>query len=99
MNNVKFYSAFALLFFAALGLSYATLIISIGNPAVGILCLGLLNALGCYLLLGLGLAIPLVLLASIFGWLHLVLLLSGKIDPHLSQEGFFTVLNTLFKKI
>ncbi|MCS5710220.1 hypothetical protein [Candidatus Berkiella aquae] len=100
MSNIKFYSVFALIFFVVLGLGYAVLMLSMSDPMLGtITFLSTLSSLSCFLLLGLGLAIPAVLLASILGWLQLALLLSGNIDPHLSREGFFTVLNTLFKKI
>lgn len=100
MSNMKFYSALALTFFIVLGVGYAILMVSIANPALAtVTFLSSMSSLSCYLLLGLGLAIPAILLASILGWLQLALLLSGNIAPHLSREGFFTVLNTLFKKI
>ncbi|HRE30523.1 MAG TPA: hypothetical protein PLD88_00980, partial [Candidatus Berkiella sp.] len=100
MSNIKFYSVFTLILFAVLELGYAVLMLSMSDPTLGTIAfLSSLSSLSCFLLLGLGLAIPAVLLASILGWLQLALLLSGNIDPHLSREGLFTVLNTLFKKI
>ncbi len=101
MRNVKFYGAFALILFMVMGLSYAVLMLAIAQPQVAtVALLGSLSTLSCYLLLGLGLAIPAILLASVLGWLQLALLLSGNIDPHLSREGFFNVLDTLlFRKL
>lgn len=100
MNNVKFYSAFALILFTVLGLGYAVLMVSIAEPGLlNVVFLGSVSTLCCYALVGVGFAIPVVLLASILGWLQLALLLSGNIDPHLSREGLFTVLDTLFKKL
>ncbi len=101
MRNVTFYSAFALILFTVMGLGYAVLMIGIAQPQIAtVALLGSMSTLSCYLLLGLGLAIPAILLASVLGWLQLALLLSGNIDPHLSREGFFTVLDTLlFKKL
>jgi len=64
-----------------------------------ILIVQAMNSLGCYIVIGLGLGFPLVALACILGWVHLVLLMSGHIDPHLAGEGFFKVLYTLFSKI
>lgn len=100
MRNVTFYSAFALILFLVLGLSYAVFTIAPPHPELGNLLLqSSLGVLCCYLLLGLGLALPVLLLASVLGWLQLVLLLAGNIDPHLSREGFINVLNTLFQKL
>jgi hypothetical protein len=58
-----------------------------------------LQILGCYALLGIGIGLPIVLLASMLGWVHLLLLVSGKIDPHLAEEGFFNVLKTLYEEL
>lgn len=52
-----------------------------------------------YFLLGLGIAIPLITLATLFGWLQFILLMTGNISPHLAKEGFFKVLETLFSRI
>lgn len=83
-----------------LGLSYAVFTTALIHPELGnIVFQSSLGALCCYLVLGLGLAIPVLLLAGVLGWLQLALLLAGNIDPHLSREGFFNVLNTLFNKL
>lgn len=100
MGNAKFYSAFALIFLTVLGLGYAVLMAAMAQPEVALVVfMGSISTLCCYLLIGLGMAIPVILLASILGWLQLALLLSGNIDPHLSREGFFHVLDTLFRRI
>gem|GEM_PF-4550003 len=100
MRNATFYGAFALIFFAVLGLGYTVLMACIRQPEMAsIVFLGSVSTLCCYLLVGLGMAIPVMLLASILGWLQLALLLCGNIDPHLSREGFFTVLDTLFRRL
>lgn len=100
MRNVTFYSAFTLILFMALGLGYMVFSTALSHPELGnMILISSLATLGCYLLVGFGLAIPVLLLASVLGWLQLVLLLAGNIDPHLSREGFFNVLNTLFEKL
>ncbi len=55
--------------------------------------------LSSYFLLGLGIGLPLFALATIFGWLQFILLMTGLISPHLAREGFFKVLETLFSRI
>jgi hypothetical protein len=58
-----------------------------------------INLMGCFTLMGIGIGLPLVMLASFFGWVQLLLLLKGNIPPHLAREGFVKVLNTLSSKI
>lgn len=56
------------------------------------------NLLANYILVGFGMGLPLVLLASVLSWLQLLLLLAGEINPHLAKEGFVNVIKTLFNK-
>ncbi len=65
----------------------------------GLLYSQLFTMLGPYVLLGIGAGIPIALLAAVMGWLQLVLLVSGNIDPHLAKESFVGVLKTLFSKL
>ncbi len=99
-DNIKFYGTIALL--GSLILSFCYIIGVILLPATectSMLFIEGISLLGCYLLLGIGLGFPLVIIATILGWLQLVLLISGNINPHLAREGFFKVVNTLFSKI
>jgi hypothetical protein len=54
-----------------------------------------LNQMGPLILLGIGLGIPLVLLATLFGWVQLILTMNGAISPHLSSKGFLDAVYTL----
>ena len=58
----------------------------------------ILSSLGCCLLLGLGIAIPIFCVASIFGLLQMALLMRGSINPHLGQADFVQVLKTLISE-
>ncbi|MBS0288489.1 MAG: hypothetical protein JSS07_00455 [Proteobacteria bacterium] len=96
---IKFVFAIVLLCFAVVLLSYTTFTLGHHYAFSGLLFSQCINMLGCYLLLGIGIGLPIVILATILGWIQLVLLLSGNINPHLAKEGFFHVLNTLFSKL
>ncbi len=95
----KFLSALSLLFVAVLLLGYTAINLGHHYAFTGLLFSQIINMLGCYFLLGIGIGLPIVLLATILGWIQLVLLLSGNINPHLAKEGLFHVLNTLFSKL
>ncbi len=98
-KNHLFFVVFTALSSAILLLVYSSFHLIHHNPDLTkIFFIQCLNPLVCYLLLG-SLGLPLVLLASIFGWVQLILLLKGNIHPHLGSEGFFNVLETLFSKI
>jgi len=100
MNHFKFFSAYLVTLLGLLWLSYVIFGLILQHPPLfSIFIAQCINTLGCYSLLGVGIGLPLLLLASILGWGQLVLLFYGDIDPHLSQEGFFKVLNTLLSKI
>lgn len=100
MNNIKFYSVFSGTCIALIALSFMLFILLDHHPQyVSLFLMQGLSSLACYILLGIGLGVPLILFATILGWLQLILLLSGEIDPHLKTEGFLNVLKTLFSKI
>ncbi len=84
---------------AIIALSFTAFSVGTGYPLVALLLSQIINMLGCYALLGIGIGLPLLLLASVLSWGQLLLLLSGNIDPHLAKESFFGVLKTLFSKI
>lgn len=100
MDELKFYTLLVLIWIAVGLILFATLsLIHIYPAFTSVLFAQALNISSCYALLGLGIGLPLVILASILGWLQLVLLISGNISPHLAKEGLFKVLDTLFSKI
>ena len=62
---------------------------------IPLLSMQYLHVLGSYFLLGPGIGLPAVLIASMFGWIQFILLMYGDIQPHLGRQGFFRVLGTL----
>lgn len=100
MGKITFYCAFALISASLFLLGHTSVVLVNTHPELfSVFILQFLNIFVCYALLGIGIGLPLVLLAGTLGWLQLVLLMSGNIDPHLGSAGFFKVLNTLFSKI
>ncbi|MGD9592993.1 MAG: hypothetical protein AB7V32_10775 [Candidatus Berkiella sp.] len=95
---IKLYFAILLMLIAVASLIYSTLSM-VGLFAGGLLLSQLFTMLGCFVLLGFGAGLPIVILASVLGWLQLVLLISGNIDPHLAKESFMDVLKTIFSKL
>ncbi|HET9843670.1 MAG TPA: hypothetical protein VFP93_03320 [Gammaproteobacteria bacterium] len=53
----------------------------------------------CFLYAGLGLAIPMGLVGLAFGWLQIILITQGQIQPHLGTAGFGQALKTILGKI
>lgn len=99
-HHIKFVFALTLILIAIFGLGFAIYLLANNYPELpAILFIQCINALGCYVLLGVGVGLPLVFLASVLGWVQLILLVNGNINPHLAREGFFKVLTTLFSKI
>ncbi len=94
----KLYLAITLMLIAIGSLLYTT-ITMMGLFANGLLFSQLFTMLGCFVLLGIGAGLPIAILAALLGWLQLVLLLSGNIDPHLAKESFMDVLKTMFSKL
>ncbi|MFI4937592.1 MAG: hypothetical protein ACHQJ6_03670 [Candidatus Berkiellales bacterium] len=100
MTKVQFYFAFILLGIVIFALMTTLWMLCHHHPEISLLFfIQSIYSLACYLLLGIGLGVPLILLATILGWVQLILLLSGNINPHLAREGFLKVLNTLFSKL
>lgn len=95
---IKILSAFVLNIIAIVWLSCSLFTVA-KSFVISIIFNQLINAFGCYGLLGIGIGLPIVLSAGALGWVQLLLLINGTIDPHLAREGFFKVLNTLFSKI
>ncbi len=96
---IKFFIAFTLMLIAIVALCCTAFSVGTGYPLAALLLSQGINMLGCYALLGIGIGLPLLLLASVLGWGQLLLLMSGNIDPHLAKESFFDVIKTLFSKI
>jgi hypothetical protein len=69
----------------------------LASDVISLISIGWLafNQLGPLVLLGVGLGIPLVLLATLFGWVQLILMMNGVILPHLSSKGFIDAVYTL----
>lgn len=100
MNEFKFYGALFLTSVVLLSLCFIVFsFIHLSPEYTAIFFIQSIYSMGCFVLLGLGIGFPLVLLATILGWVQLVLLMIGNVDPHLAQEGFFKVIHTLFNKI
>lgn len=95
-KEYRFFLTLLALLGIGVGLSYCTWLTLNQHPALNVVFLiQSLHVLSYYVLLGLGVGIPLILLATIFGWLQVFLLISGNIDPHLGKSGFLNVLKTL----
>lgn len=71
----------------------------VGAVGPGLLYTQFITLFGCYALLGIGVGIPIVFLATVLGWVQFVLLLSGNLDPHIAKESFWGVLKTMFSKL
>lgn len=96
----SFYGIILFLVFTIILLSYGLFILIKHEPTFSpMIILQCINTLSCYILLGVGIGLPLVILATTLGWVQLILLLSGNVSPHFAKEGFFNVLRTLFTKI
>ena len=96
---IKFFVAFTLLLFAIIALSFTALSVAKGLPIAALLLSQGICLLGCYALLGIGIGLPIVILAGAASWWHLWLLYTGEVKPHLPNQTFFDVLKTMFRKI
>lgn len=98
MSNKIYYVA--LVFLIAVFLMLFLQIMPLMNhTSLGVLFFSqLTNIFAGYFMLGIGIGLPMVLLAGTLSWLQILLLLGGQIDPHLGREGFVKVLKTLFNK-
>lgn len=100
MNDKIFFGLFVFLSAVVFALFYFLYFLLQSSPHLSVLLMvhGL-NTLSCYILLGMGLGLPIIIIATMLGWVHLVMLITGNVDPHLSKEGLFKVLGTLFKNL
>jgi hypothetical protein len=99
MKNHSFLFAYLLIMAALIGLSYEILNLMEDYPVLSsIFYIQFINGFGCFVLLGMGIGLPLAILGSVLGWVQLALLMSGNIDPHLAKEGLVTVLKTILAK-
>ena len=98
MSNKFFYVGlvFLIAISVLLSLQVATLL---ANKSLAVLFFSqFTNIFAGYLMLGIGIGLPMVLLAGTLSWLQILLLLAGQIDPHLGREGFVKVIRTLINK-
>jgi hypothetical protein len=100
MSNRQFYSLFFLASMLLVGIGYILDAQLHSAPhLVEYLVIQVLCALNCLSMIGIGLGLPIILIAAILGWGQLVLLMTGNVSPHFSEDGFFKVVGTLFKGI
>lgn len=100
---MKFYSAYALLLTTALTMSILAIQVCATHAELTVLVQYLfVGLLWNFVLLGMGVGFMILLIATLFSWVQLYLLITGNIDPHLIESGFFksieTFLNQLFVK-
>lgn len=88
-----------LLMLIALGCLLHSTYAFIGVIGASLLYTQFITMFGCFVLLGIGVGIPIVFLASVLGWVQFALLLSGNLDPHIAKESFWGVLKTMFNKL
>jgi hypothetical protein len=95
----KYIFAIILMIIAIVGLSFTAISLGDNYMVPTLLFTQSLHLIECYVVLGIGIGLPIVILATVLGWVQLLLLLSGNIDPHLARDGFINVIKTLFNKI
>ena len=99
MSESKFYFIVLLLCAVFGGLCYASCLwVEQYAHLAHLLFVQILHTFGCFTLLGLGIGIPMLLVATLLGVGHIFLLLTGSVDPHLSKAGFFEAIHTLFNE-
>jgi hypothetical protein len=100
MRSLRFYSAFTCVFASACILSLRVFEILLYEPSFRspffCQCFLYLNSFAC---IGIGLGLPLALIAAILGWGQFTLLIKGNIHPHLGREGFVNTLGILLSKL
>lgn len=100
MRNTTFYCVFTLVLISAVMVCYTTLCMLMNEPSLKLIFIcQCFNFLSSFMMLGVGLGLPLVVIASVLSWGQIALLMSGNINPHLGREGFVNVLKILFSKI
>ena len=100
MEDIKFYIAylFITLGLVATGFECAA-ILKIHPTLFPIVFIQSVNPFVGSMILGLGIALPCFVLASVLGWVQFFLLIAGNVNPHLGREGLLKVLSTLFDKM
>lgn len=100
MRNFSFYSALTLVAISAALVGYFSVNLIWKEPLFKLLfvyqCLTILSS---YMIVGIGLGLPLIIIAATLSWGQLILLMTGNINPHLGREGFVDVLKILFNRI
>lgn len=100
MRAMCFYGALVTLFILGIVLGYLTGITSMLHPQLKPL---LFHQWGVFLnifaLLGIGTGLPAIVIASLLGWGHFILLIKGDVAPHLAKDGFVDTLNTLLSRL
>ncbi|MCS5709445.1 hypothetical protein CC99x_011110 [Candidatus Berkiella cookevillensis] len=97
---MKFYSAYALLITTWVILSITAINLCVANPEfTSMLYTFLVSPLWGFSLLGMGLGFIILLIATLFSWVQLYLLITGSIDPHLAQSDFFKALEIFMKTL
>lgn len=100
MRSFRFYSAFTWIFISASLLGFRAFSILLVEPSLWPSLFGYcFSFFNSFLCLGIGLALPLILIASILGWGQLALLIQGNINPHLAREGLVDTLGILLSKL
>lgn len=95
----KYILAVVLMIIAIVSLSFTACSLNENYLVSTLLFTQSLHLVASYVILGIGIGLPIMLLATVLGWVQLLLLLSGNIDPHLARDGFINVIKTLFKNI
>ena len=97
INNImKFLSAYALLWILAASLTLlAWQQISLNPEMSALFYINILSTAWIFAFLGIGLGLFTLIIAAIMSWLQLALLITGNIDPHLTEARFFKVLSTI----
>ena len=100
MNNIKFYIAYLFITSCLIitGLQCAA-ILKLHPSLFPIVFIQCINPFMGSLIMGLGIALPCFVLASVLGWVQFFLLIAGNVNPHLGREGLLKVLSTLFDKM
>lgn len=98
MNNKLFYFSLIILIVLTLTLSLQIATVITHHTLSVLFFSQFTNLIAGYLMLGIGVGLPMVLLASTLSWLQILLLLGGQVDPHLGREGIVKVVKTLLNK-
>lgn len=99
MRSLRFYIAFTCVLISAYCLAFRVFHILVAEPLLRssffCQCFSCLSSFAC---VGIGLGLPLVLIAIILGWGQCALLIKGNVSPHLGREGLVDTLHILLSK-